>query len=161
MAPGAGFEPYSIAAIFSHSPKSHDSLRTHHVRPSINFVAPQGVEPCTPRIASRVYLSILTCNATITPGAKTSYIETHYIISPAWTTNARSCEIMNFNITSLLYWNTLQYHGSTILRRVCLCNEFQYNFSLRSASQQGGLLSLCSKIAHGVVSARKCILVNF
>jgi hypothetical protein len=38
---------------------------------------------------------------------------------------------------------------------------FQYNFSLRSASQQGGLLSLCSKIAHGVVSARKCILVNF
>ena len=36
----------------------------------INLIAPQGIEPCTSRIASRVYLSILTCNATITPGAK-------------------------------------------------------------------------------------------
>jgi hypothetical protein len=31
---------------------------------------------------------------------------------------------------------------------------FQYNFSLRSASQPGGLLSLCNKIVLGVVSVR-------
>ena len=31
---------------------------------------------------------------------------------------------------------------------------FQYNFSPRSASQPGGLLSLCNKIVLGVVSGR-------
>ena len=31
---------------------------------------------------------------------------------------------------------------------------FQYNFSPRSASQPGGLLSLCNKIVLGVVSVR-------
>ena len=47
---------------YRHSRCNH----TYH----INLIAPQGIEPCTSRIASRVYLSILTCNATITPGAK-------------------------------------------------------------------------------------------
>ena len=37
MAPGAGFEPYDIATVFSPSPSGHDSLQTHHVRPSIKW----------------------------------------------------------------------------------------------------------------------------
>ena len=57
--------PLGLIRSYSHTDKQ---LVDHNLLQ--NLIAPQGIEPCTSRIASRVYLSILTCNATITPGAK-------------------------------------------------------------------------------------------
>ena len=100
------------------------------------------IEPHSWRRITSPYRSIMTSN--VFQYNFFNYIESHS--APLTTLFLSIQDVPGMNPADLL---------GCLYLSIQIESVFQYNFSLRFASQPGGLLSLCNKIVLGVVSARK------